>query len=53
MAILVLSHLDIETTQSFLDNPSGPQLNAIKYNFMTWIWLLFRSTDVLPYSIPP
>ena len=32
---------DIETTLSFLDKPSGPQSNAIKYKFMTWIWLLF------------
>ena len=34
-------YLDIESTQSFLDNPSGPQSNAIKYKFMTWIWSLF------------
>ena len=34
-------YLDIQTTQSFLDNPSGPQSNAIKYKFMTWIWSLF------------
>ena len=34
-------YLDIDTTQSFLDNPNGPQLNAIRYQFMTWIWLLF------------
>ena len=30
-------YLDIDTTQSFLDNPSMPQLNAIEYKFMTWI----------------
>ena len=34
-------YLDIETTQTFLDNPSGPQSNEIKYKFMTWIWSLF------------
>jgi hypothetical protein len=28
----------METTQNFLDNPSGPQSNSIKYKFMTWIW---------------
>ena len=33
-------YFDIETTQSFLDNPSAPQSNAIKYKFMTWIWSL-------------
>ena len=33
-------YLDIDTTQSILNNPSGPQSNAIKYKFMTWIWLL-------------
>ena len=32
---------DIETTQSFLNNPSGPQSNAIKYKFITFIWSLF------------
>ena len=34
-------YLDIETTQSFLDNSSGPQSNAITHKFMTWIWSLF------------
>ena len=34
-------YLDIDTTQSILNNPSGPQSNAIKYKFMTWIWSLF------------
>ena len=34
-------YFDIETIQSFLDNPSGPQSNAIKYKFMTRIWSLF------------
>ena len=34
-------YLDIVTTQSLLDKPSGPQSNAIKYKFMTWIWSLF------------
>ena len=33
--------LDIDTTQSILINPSGPQSNAMKYKFMTWIWSLF------------
>ena len=34
-------YIDIETIQSFLDNPGGPQWNAIKYKFITWIWSLF------------
>ena len=34
-------YLDIDTTQSILNNPSGPQSNAIKYKFMTWIWSPF------------
>ena len=34
-------YLDMDTTQSILNNPSGPQSNAIKYKFMTWIWSLF------------
>ena len=31
-------YLGIYTTQSILNNPSKPQSNAIKYNFMSWIW---------------
>ena len=34
-------YLDIDITQSILKKPSGPQSNAIKYKFMTWIWSLF------------
>ena len=34
-------YLDMHTTQSILNNPSGPQSNAIKYKVMTWIWSLF------------
>ena len=34
-------YLDIDTTQSILNNPSGPQSSAINYKFMTWIWSLF------------
>ena len=34
-------YLDIDTTQSILNNPSGPQSNAMKYKFMIWIWFLF------------
>ena len=42
--ILCDSHrhcLHIDTTQNFLDNPSGQLSIAIKYKFMTWIWSLF------------
>ena len=34
-------YLDINTTESILNNPSGPQLNVIKYKFITWICSLF------------
>ena len=34
-------YIDIDTTQSILNNPSGPQSNAIKYKLMIWIWSLF------------
>ena len=34
-------YLDIDSTQSILNNPNGPQSNALKYKFMTWIWSLF------------
>ena len=33
-------YLDMDITQSNLNNRSGPQPNAIKYKFMTWIWSL-------------
>ena len=38
-----LHYLDTETIQSFLDMLSGPQSNAIKYKFMTWIGSLSQS----------
>ena len=34
-------YLFIGTTKSILNNPGGPQIDAIKYKFMIWIWLLF------------
>ena len=34
-------YIDIDTTQSILKNPSGPQSKAIIHKFMTWIWSLF------------
>ena len=52
-------YLDVDTTQSILNNSSGQQSNAIKYKFMTWIWLLFclqmsshMSLTVLSWNFP-
>ena len=38
-------YLYTETTLRILDNPSGPQSNAIKYIYL----IAIPSTDVLPY----
>ena len=48
-------NIDIDTTKSILNNPSGPQSNAIKYKFVTWIWSLFclQLSSLMVKSISP
>ena len=40
-----MHYLDRDTSQSILNKPSGPQSNAIKYKFMSWIRSLFCLRD--------
>ena len=51
-------YLDIDTNQSILNNPSGPQSNVINYKLMTWLKSLFclqmsshiKFANTIPYQ---